>query len=110
MRLANYLLMITEPLSAAHQGPFAERMHGHTWEVTVWVPSRQHRPDDAAFARKTLRRHLSCLEHSSIDEALGGERATDEGMCAWLAERWPGLARIRFYRPLERQGVELELR
>ena len=82
--------------SAAHRDASTGNLHGHSWEVTVWLTGRP----DAGRAKVKLDRLLAAIDHTELPASI----AWGEDMARWIAERWADSAcvRVDISRPLER--------
>lgn len=105
MRLST---IISFTVSAAHKGPFDDRIHGHTYRVKVWIrvfglPADGERLKADALAR------LADLDHALLDDVLGRENATAEGLAAHiLTTLVPGALKVVIDRD-DGPGAEVEL-
>lgn len=95
-------------ISAAHRGPFSDRLHGHTYRVRVWIrvfgiPADGERLKADALAR------LADLDHGMLDDVLGRDNATAEGLAAHiLTTLAPGALKVAVDRD-DGPGAEAEL-
>lgn len=98
------LTRVTTHFCGIHTGPFADKPHGHTWEVTAWF--RQGR--DARMLQELVRGHVQPLDHTSLDDH---GLATDEAIAGWLGTTLSDrdCVRVSVRRPLEGMGAEWSL-
>src|ERR1043165_35084 len=70
-------------VSAAHTGPFHDKLHGHTYHIEAkFVVSRE--PIDATVLRDTLEEVTAPLDHATLDEVLGRDHSTAEGIAGYV--------------------------
>lgn len=89
-------------LCAAHKPKDGGPMHGHTWEVIVWLPRC-----DAVVAQATLNTFLSCYDHAVLPDRLtqGEDLAEYIGVNLAPIEGHKAV-RVQVNRPLERIYAE----
>lgn len=82
--------------SAAHRDTATGAMHGHTWEVTVWLTGRPN----ATASQAKLQAILATLDHGTLPDVL----AWGEDLARHVAEQWQDSAcvTVDVSRPLER--------
>jgi len=82
--------------SAAHRDSATGVMHGHSWEVTVWLTGRPN----AVHAQHKLQGILAMLDHTTLCNSL----AWGEDLAAYVAGQWGDSAcvTVDVSRPLER--------
>jgi len=98
--MRRYILQAAHRLPRVAVGHKCGRLHGHTWDVEVWIGGT---PDDrgwfmdfaeidAAWSRLVH----DAIDHSDLNETI--ENPTTENLCEWIGARLlpelPGLARI----------------
>jgi 6-pyruvoyl-tetrahydropterin synthase len=95
-------------ISAAHRGPFDDRLHGHTYRVKVWIRVLGSPADGVRLKQDVLGR-LAGLDHGMLDDVLGRENATAEGLAAHiLTALAPGAMKVSVDRD-DGPGAEVEL-
>lgn len=78
---------------AAHKGEFADQVHGHTWHVRIYWPAEPC--CDARDMHDRLTDVLAEWDHTLLD---GKVEPTNYGVCKAVAERIPGLSKVRVWR------------
>jgi 6-pyruvoyltetrahydropterin/6-carboxytetrahydropterin synthase len=93
-----YELMVELSFDAAHQiagsGGRCERLHGHTWQVEVFVQGKELDEEglliDFAELKKIVNRYVGKLDHRYINEALPGMNPTTENIARYLFQKVQG--------------------
>lgn len=100
--------IIAFTVSAAHTGPFDDRPHGHTYRVKVWIRVLGQPADGERLKADALAR-LADLDHALLDDVLGRENATAEGLAAYILNALaPGARKVVIDRD-DGPGAEAEL-
>lgn len=91
-------------IDAAHIGPFAETMHGHTWKVRAWFRvDNDEDPTDIAILGGRLSDVLSLLDHETLDNVLGRRLSHSEGIATFVLRRLTEMnlkiEKVRVWRP-----------
>jgi len=73
-------------ISAAHRGPFDDRLHGHTYRVKLWIKVLGS-PKNGELLKDETKAKLADLDHGLLDDVLGRENATAEGLAMEIHKR-----------------------
>jgi 6-pyruvoyltetrahydropterin/6-carboxytetrahydropterin synthase len=90
----SYEVSVIDHFSAAHQiretHDKCERLHGHNWQVVVWVKAKKLDEHDLVIdfriLKKELKKCLDTLDHNFINElsAFKGINATSENIACYI--------------------------
>jgi len=102
-----YELMIKTDFAAAHQikeaGGACERLHGHTWQVKVFLQGEKLNKNDMLIdfreVKKMVKDWVDKLDHQYLNEVLKGKNPTTENLAKYLFE---GLKRT-----INSEGIKL---
>lgn len=78
---------------AAHKGDFANRIHGHTWNVRGYWPA--HPVKDAREVHSDLNAAVEPWDHSALD---GQVEPTNAGVARAVLEKLPYLVAVKVWR------------
>lgn len=99
----------TMTISASHRvsfgkGKFVEPLHGHNWRISVYCESETLDEDGFVVNFLDIEELVKGqLDHTDLNESLGGINPSTENLARWIAERVPNCYKVKVW---ESEGAE----
>ena len=94
-----YTVVKTVEVSGAHQLslPYpskCSRLHGHNWKIEVTLRSETLDENGMVLDFSRIKEVVMQLDHTYINDVLGGLNPTAENMAKWICDQLPHCVRV----------------